>query len=130
MVVGVGIGTELSLNGTAAHAFTGVLYLALLFMSMGAVLFRTDTINGSELGGLSKSMPWSAGFCIIGALSISAFPLTGGFVSEVAHHFSSGRRGALDRLGGLTTRLSRRIYPFGAQGSLLYLFRARQWQTC
>ena len=82
MVVGVGIGTELSLNGTAAHAFTGVLYLALLFMSMGAVLFRTDTINGSELGGLYKSMPWSAGFCIIGALSISAFPLTGGFVSK------------------------------------------------
>ena len=82
MVVGVGIGTELSLNGTAAHAFCHILYKALLFMSMGAVLFRVGTIKGSELGGLYKSMPWTAGFCIIGAASISAFPLFSGFISK------------------------------------------------
>jgi multicomponent Na+:H+ antiporter subunit D len=57
MVVGVGIGTELSLNGTAAHAFCHILYKALLFMSMGAVLHRVGTIKASELGGLYKSMP-------------------------------------------------------------------------
>ena len=82
MVVGVGIGTEMALNGTAAHAFAHIIYKALLFMSMGAVLFRTGTIKGSELGGLFKSMPWSTGFCIVGAASISAFPLTSGFVSK------------------------------------------------
>ncbi|MGE4659334.1 MAG: Na(+)/H(+) antiporter subunit D, partial [Arenicellales bacterium] len=82
MVVGVGIGTEMALNGTAAHAFAHIIYKALLFMSMGAVLFRTGTIKGSELGGLFKSMPWSTGFCIVGAASISAFPLTSGFVSR------------------------------------------------
>jgi len=82
MVVGIGIGTELSLNGTAAHAFSHILYKALLFMSMGAVLFRTGTIKGSELGGLYKTMPWTTGFCIVGAASISAFPLFSGFVSK------------------------------------------------
>ncbi len=82
MVVGIGIGTELSLNGTAAHAFSHILYKALLFMSMGAVLFRTGTCKGSELGGLYKSMPWTTGFCIVGAASISAFPLFSGFVSK------------------------------------------------
>ena len=82
MVVGIGIGTEMSLNGTAAHAFCHILYKALLFMSMGAVLYRTGTIKGSELGGLYKSMPWTAGFCIVGAASISAFPLFSGFVSK------------------------------------------------
>lgn len=82
MVVGVGIGTELSLNGTASHAFSHILYKALLFMSMGAVLFRTGTCKGSELGGLYKSMPWTTGFCVIGAASISAFPLFSGFVSK------------------------------------------------
>jgi len=82
MVVGIGIGTELSLNGTAAHAFCHVIYKALLFMSMGAVLFRTGTIKGSELGGLYKTMPWTAGFCIVGAASISAFPLFSGFISK------------------------------------------------
>jgi len=82
MVVGVGIGTPLAINGTAAHAFCHILYKALLFMSMGAVLHRTGTIKGSELGGLYKSMPWTTGFCIVGAASISAFPLFSGFVSK------------------------------------------------
>lgn len=82
MVVGIGVGTELALNGTAAHAFCHILYKALLFMSMGAVLLRTGTANGSELGGLYKSMPWTAAFCIVGAASISAFPLFSGFVSK------------------------------------------------
>ena len=82
MVVGVGIGTELSLNGTAAHAFSHILYKALVFMSMGAVLYRTGTIKGSELGGLYKSMPYTTGLCIIGAASISAFPLFSGFISK------------------------------------------------
>ena len=82
MVVGVGIGTEMALNGTVAHAFAHIIYKALLFMSMGAVLFRTGTINGSELGGLYKSMPYTTFFCIVGAASISAFPLFSGFVSK------------------------------------------------
>jgi multicomponent Na+:H+ antiporter subunit D len=82
MVVGVGIGTEMAVNGAVAHAFCHIIYKALLFMSMGAVLFRVGTIKGSELGGLYKSMPWTAGFCIVGAASISAFPLFSGFVSK------------------------------------------------
>jgi multicomponent Na+:H+ antiporter subunit D len=82
MVVGIGIGTEMAVNGTVAHAFSHILYKALLFMSMGAVLYRVGTIKGSELGGLYKSMPWTAAFCIVGAASISAFPLFSGFISK------------------------------------------------
>lgn len=82
MVVGIGIGTELALDGTAAHAFTHILYKALLFMSMGAVLLRAGTVKGTELGGLYKSMPWTTAFCIVGAASISAFPLFSGFISK------------------------------------------------
>jgi multicomponent Na+:H+ antiporter subunit D len=82
MVVGIGIGTELALNGAAAHAFAHIIYKALLFMSMGAVLHRTGTVLASELGGLYKSMPFTTVFCIIGAASISAFPLFSGFISK------------------------------------------------
>ena len=82
MVVGIGIGTELALNGAVAHAFTDVLFKGLLFMSMGAVLLRTGKINGTDLGGLYKSMPITAIFCIVGAASISAFPFFSGFVSK------------------------------------------------
>ncbi len=81
MVVGIGIGTELSLNGTAAQAVTHIIYKGLLFMSMGAVLHQAGTVKGSELGGLYKSMPLTTVFCIIGAASMSV-PLFCGFVSK------------------------------------------------
>ena len=82
MVVGVGIGTELSLNGTAAHAFAHIIYKALLFMSVGALLQQAGTTKASELGGLYRKMPWTTAFCIVGAASISAFPLFSGFVAK------------------------------------------------
>ncbi len=82
MVVGIGIGTEMALNGTASHAFAHILYKALLFMSVGAVLFRTGTAKASELGGLYRTMPFTTLFCLVGAASISAFPLFSGFVTK------------------------------------------------
>jgi len=82
MVVGVGIGTSLALNGAVAHAFNDVIFKGLLMMTMGAVLYRVGNINGSDLGGLYKSMPKTAVLCIVGAASISAFPLFSGFVSK------------------------------------------------
>ena len=82
MVVGIGLGTSLSINGAVAHAFNDVIFKGLLMMSMGAVLYRTGKINGTELGGLYKSMPWTASFSLVGAASISALPLFSGFVSK------------------------------------------------
>lgn len=82
MICAVGIGTPLALNGAAAHAFAHIIYKGLLFMSIGAVLYRVGTTKASELGGLWRSMPWTTIFCIIGAVSISAFPLFSGFVAK------------------------------------------------
>ena len=82
MVVGIGIGTEMAINGTASHAFAHILYKALLFMSVGAVMLRTGTSKATELGGLCRTMPRTAIFCLIGAASISAFPLFSGFVTK------------------------------------------------
>lgn len=82
MVCGIGIGTALALNGAVAHAFNDVIFKGLLFMSMGAVLHRVGHVNGSDLGGLYKTMPKTTILCIVGAASISAFPLFSGFVSK------------------------------------------------
>jgi multicomponent Na+:H+ antiporter subunit D len=82
MVVGIGIGTEMALNGAAAHAFTHIIYKALLLMSAGAVLAATGRRKCSDLGGLFHSMPLTTICGSIGALAISAFPLTSGFVSK------------------------------------------------
>ncbi|MFO7838957.1 MAG: Na(+)/H(+) antiporter subunit D [Desulfosalsimonadaceae bacterium] len=92
MLCGVGIGTALAINGTVSHAFCHILYKALLFMSAGAVLHVTGKIKCTDLGGLYKTMPVTAMCCIVGAASISAFPLFSGFISKsmiisaAAHH--------------------------------------------
>jgi multicomponent Na+:H+ antiporter subunit D len=82
MIVGIGIGTEMALNGAAAHAFTHIIYKALLLMSAGAVLHATGRRKCSELGGLFHSMPLTTVCGIVGALAISSFPLTSGFISK------------------------------------------------
>lgn len=82
MVCGIGIGTALAINGAVAHVFNDVLFKALLFMSMGAIMYRTGKINGTALGGLYRTMPLTCIFCMVGAASISAFPLFSGFVSK------------------------------------------------
>lgn len=82
MVVAIGIGTPLALNGAIAHAFAHIIYKALLIMSAGAVLHRTGRRRVSELGGLFRTMPLTTAFGIVGALSISSFPLTSGFTTK------------------------------------------------
>ena len=82
MVCGIGIGSQLAINGVVAHAFCHIVYKALLFMSAGAVLHMTGRIRATDLGGLYKTMPFTAICCMIGAASISAFPLFSGFVSK------------------------------------------------
>ena len=82
MVCGVGLGTEMALNGTTAHAFSHILYKALLFMGAGAVLEVTGRRKLSEMGGLHKTMPMTLALYMIGAFAISAVPLFSGFVSK------------------------------------------------
>ena len=82
MVVGVGIGTEMALNGSASHAFAHIIYKGLLFMGAGAVIYMTGRRKLTELGGLYRTMPLTVVLYMIGAFAISAFPFFSGFVSK------------------------------------------------
>lgn len=82
MVAGVGMGTEMTLNGSTAHAFAHILYKGLLFMGAGAVIYMTGVRKLTELGGLYKTMPITVVLYMVGAFAISAFPLFSGFVSK------------------------------------------------
>ncbi len=81
MLVAIGLGTELGINGASAHAFSHILYKALLFMTAGAVIYRTGRRNFSELGGLYRYMPYTAMFAIIAAMSVS-MPFFCGYASK------------------------------------------------
>lgn len=82
MVTGVGIGTEMALNGTTAHAFSHILYKSLLFMGAGAVIYATGKSKLTELGGIAGKMKAVVFLYMIGAFSISGFPLFNGFISK------------------------------------------------
>jgi multicomponent Na+:H+ antiporter subunit D len=82
MVAGVGIGTEMALNGATSHAFAHILYKALLFMGAGAVIYVTGRRKLTELGGLYAAMPLTVALYMIGAFAISAFPFFSGFVTK------------------------------------------------
>ena len=82
MVCAIGIGTQLALNGAAAHAFAHIIYKALLFMSAGVVVYRVGKSKCTDLGGLFRTMPLTTICGIIGALAISGFPLTSGFTTK------------------------------------------------
>ena len=82
MMVGIGIGTQLAINGAVSHAFCDILYVGLLFMAAGSVLHMTGKIRFTDLGGLYKTMPLTCLFCMTGAASISGFPLFNDFISK------------------------------------------------
>lgn len=82
MVTAIGIGSALAINGAVAHAFAHIIYKALLIMATGSVFYMTGKRKFTEYGGLFRTMPLTAICCIIGGLSISAFPFTSGFVAK------------------------------------------------
>ena len=82
MVAGVGIGTAMAINGAVSHAFSHILYKALLFMGAGTVLYTTGETKLTKLGGLGKYQKWTFIFYMVAAFSISGFPLFNGFISK------------------------------------------------
>ncbi len=95
MVAAIGIGTTMALNGAAAHAFAHIIYKALLLMSAGSVLLMTGKRKCTDLGGLFQSMPVTAINGIVGALAISAFPFTSGFVTKSLETSAAANEGML-----------------------------------
>ncbi|MBN2199040.1 MAG: Na(+)/H(+) antiporter subunit D [Candidatus Aminicenantes bacterium] len=93
MVAGVGLGTEMGLNGATAHAFSHILYKALLFMAAGLVLHTTGRRNLSELGGLGKRQPAALILYMIAAFSISGVPFFNGFISKSITVSAAGEAG-------------------------------------
>jgi hydrogenase-4 component B len=73
----------LSLAGAALHTLNHALFKSLLFLTAGSVVEETGTRDIEKMGGLAKTMPFTAGLFLIGAISISALPPLNGFVSEL-----------------------------------------------
>ncbi|AGN00091.1 monovalent cation/H+ antiporter subunit D [Salinarchaeum sp. Harcht-Bsk1] len=112
MIAGVGIGTSLAVAGAFGHVFNHILYKSLLFMAVGVVIYRTGEESLDEIGGLGRTMPFTAITFTVAALSIAGFPGFNGFVSKgiviaEAHHYEKYEAlWYLLLLGGVGTFLS------------------------
>ncbi len=82
MVAGIGVGTAMTINGAAAHAYAHILYKGLLFMSTGVILYSVGTARLDELGGLAARLPYVMLLYMVAALSISGMPIFNGFISK------------------------------------------------
>jgi formate hydrogenlyase subunit 3/multisubunit Na+/H+ antiporter MnhD subunit len=91
MVAGVGLASwpgiapqiaQLAFDGGMAHVFNHILYKALLFMTVGVIIWKTGENTLDKLGGLMRKMPVTAIAFWIAAFSISGVPLFNGFVSK------------------------------------------------
>jgi len=83
IIMGITLGTSLSLAGGIFHLFNHAMFKALLFLTVGAVEYRTGGVRDlNALGGLITRMPVTFIGALVGALGIIGIPLTNGFVSK------------------------------------------------
>lgn len=73
---------RLALAGALLHVWNHGAFKSLLFFGAGSVLHATGTREMSRLGGLSRTMPWTAGLFALGAAAVAGLPPLNGFVSE------------------------------------------------
>lgn len=71
-----------ALAGALFHVWNHGAFKALLFLGAGSVLHATGTREMSRLGGLWRSMPWTAGLFVLASLAAAGLPPLNGFVSE------------------------------------------------
>lgn len=83
MIVGITIGTSLGLAGGIFHTLNHAIYIVLLFMSLGAVQYRTRGERDlNKLGGFIKKMPVAFVGALVGIAGLIGIPLANGFVSK------------------------------------------------
>lgn len=95
MLLGVGVGMavyntpeflefgRIAMSGGIFHIFNDAIYMGLLFMTAGAIIYKTGTRDLNKMGGLGRDMWLTAIFFIIGALAISGIPPMNGFSSKL-----------------------------------------------
>jgi len=96
MLLGVGVGLAVlnqpeafaafgltAMTGGIFHIINHAMYKGLLFLTAGAVFYRTGKNDLDEMGGLAHNMKWTAIFFIIGAAAIAGIPPFNGFASKL-----------------------------------------------
>lgn len=82
MVAAIGLGGALGVDGALLHLLNHIMYKALLFMAIGAVIYRTGKEDLVDLGGVWRKMPITTACAVIASFTTSGLPLLSGYVSK------------------------------------------------
>lgn len=96
MLLGVGVGIATmnnqaafqaygltALQGGIFHLVNDALYMGLLFLSAGAVIYRTGARTMNDMSGLARSMKTTSIYTLIGIGAIAGIPPLNGFASKL-----------------------------------------------
>lgn len=82
ILLGIGLASMTGLTAAILHLFNHALMKGALFMTLGAVFYKMNTVQLGDLNGIGRRMPLTMGAFVIGGLSLVGFPLTVGFISK------------------------------------------------
>lgn len=77
----------LGIGGALLHVLNHGIFKSLLFLAAGSAIHAAGTREIDRMGGLSRSMPFTAIFFLTGAVAICGLPPLNGFVSEFLIYF-------------------------------------------
>ncbi len=82
MILGFSMASVTGLTATVVHLFNHAAMKGVLFMVVGAVVYRVGSSSVHSFAGLGRQMPWTMAAFVVGGLSLIGVPLTVGFVSK------------------------------------------------
>jgi multicomponent Na+:H+ antiporter subunit D len=82
ILLGIGLASMTGLTAAILHLFNHALMKGALFMTLGAVFYKMNTVQLGDLNGIGRRMPLTMGAFVIGGLSLVGVPLTVGFISK------------------------------------------------
>ncbi|MBL5980659.1 NADH dehydrogenase [Petrotoga sp. HWH.PT.55.6.1] len=114
ILIGISLLDQVGFAGGMMHIFNHAMASAAMFLTIGAVAYRTGTTNMSELGGLIKKMPVTFAAYLVAIISIAGIPPTSGFASKWLIFQGLASKGLM--FIAFATF-------FGSIGSFMYVFR-------
>lgn len=82
ILLGIGLASMTGLTAAILHLFNHALMKGALFMTLGAVFYKMNTVQLGDLNGIGRRMPLTMGAFVIGGLSLVGVPPTVGFISK------------------------------------------------
>lgn len=82
IIVGLAIGTPLSISAGLFLAILHGAFKAVLFFATGAVYYRTGTTDMNAVSGLIRKMPFTFFSALLGIIAVAGVPPLGGFAAK------------------------------------------------